>query len=310
MTNKTPHNHTPHDTLFKDFFSHKEIVADFLRKAIPKDVLDTIDITSLALKPADFVASRYRGRRSGDMLWYTQTYEGNEIDFLLQFEAESTDQHMVPRILEYQAAIIKQFLNTNPGKKIPTILSFVLYHGKRPWQTPKSIAEAFQDFATQVNYGYTTPFVIALAEETAKDIEAYGQASICLRPLWAYANNKVKEERPGVLAAAAQKKDPVLQEYTLKYYLSVCQGDEERIFDEISTFDASTKLKFKNMFELARKKAFEQGIEKGVQQCMLENKDTWVEKGKIEGKIEAIQAMQEAGMITPEQAQAMLKPLH
>ena len=62
------------------------------------------------------------------------------------FEHQSTvDPLMAFRLLKYVVARWDKFLEQNPkSKRLPPIVSVVLYHGKRPWRAPQGIQEMVQ----------------------------------------------------------------------------------------------------------------------------------------------------------------------
>ena len=83
---------------------------------------------------------------------------------------------MAVRILEYQAAIAKEHISQGKGK-VPVIISYVMYHGKNEWTSPKSVAELYQDFDLHVKLAQKAPFLIDLGEKKTEELIVQGAAA-------------------------------------------------------------------------------------------------------------------------------------
>ena len=77
---------------------------------------------------------------------------------------------MALRVWEYHVAITRAHLKSG-AKKIPFILTYVLYYGSDRWTSAQSIAELFDDFEFYVNIALKSPFLLNLTEEEIKSLE-------------------------------------------------------------------------------------------------------------------------------------------
>ena len=259
-----PKETKPHDTFFKHRFSHKEAIEGFLRNRLPPIIVERLDFNTLKKQPDSFLPSEYIGGRDVDVLWSVQTHEGEELELFLHFEAQGTSQQMARRILIYQALIGEAYLRENKGAtKIPTIITFVLYHGKRPWVGARSIAEAYKDFKQQVLLGYETPFLINLKSEPEKNILADGPAASAELVLSAQANGSMLDM---LFQALKLNTQPCCEQATIDYYLLTNKGKEAMIFDEISKFAPEKANHYRNMFESVKEHWKREFIQRGKQQ--------------------------------------------
>ena len=62
-------------------------------------------------------------------------------------------------------------------KKIPLILTFVLYHGKEEWTSAKSIADLFSDFDLYSSVSLKSPFLVNLTKEEIEKLKKQGAAA-------------------------------------------------------------------------------------------------------------------------------------
>ena len=267
---------TPHDTLFKHTFSHKEAVEGFLRNRLPQELADRLDFTTLTKKPDSFLPSDYLGNKNADVLWAVHTKAGKEIDFLLHFEGEGTPQQMAMRVLGYQVKIGEAFIRENPGKTLPTVITFVVYYGTRPWIGAKSIAEAYKDFASQIQYGFQTKFVIDLGKESSEEIMNDGEIASAELVFAGRAKGKMLQ----VLCQSLGINQGVCCERAiLNYYFLANEGKEQSIFKEIRKFDPDKADHYSTMFDNLKDRFLHQGMQQGIRQGMQELLDALKKEG-------------------------------
>ncbi len=56
--------YTTHDSLFKKAFQDKEVATDFLKNRLPSKVLADIDLSTIAIEDATFIANNLRASYS------------------------------------------------------------------------------------------------------------------------------------------------------------------------------------------------------------------------------------------------------
>ena len=265
-----------HDEFFKNNFTQEKVAKDFLLHNLPKEVLSVIDINTLKIESNEFLPSRYRSKRRADIVYSVQSNSGKKIYALLHLEGQSRhDKYMALRVWEYHVAIARAHLNRG-HKKIPLILTFVLYHGKETWTSPKSVSELFDDFDFYVNVALNSPFLINLGEKAMESLKQQGASSA--------PQIIMKEQAHGDFCDVLDELYPLLKthdqlnEKTLDYIITNDKHEPPQLLKKLSKFDPETANHYKTMFEAAiqkeRKKSLKLGITKGIG------------KGRIEGKRE------------------------
>ena len=113
-----------------------------------------------------------------DLLYSIKTQKrAQQVLLLIHLEHQSQhDYTMAIRILEYQTAIGRAWIKQRKDKRVPPILTFVVYHGAEEWTSAKSIAELFTDFELQM-FAFQTPFLIDLSKLNKEELQRHGKAN-------------------------------------------------------------------------------------------------------------------------------------
>lgn len=120
-----------HDKLVKDALSEKDLAVDFLANYLPSDVLQHIDLTTLALCKDSFVDEK-QSERFSDLL-YQARFSGDRTGFVyFLFEHKSRPYRFTAlQLLRYLLEIWELFLKQNrKARTLPLIIPIVIYHGK------------------------------------------------------------------------------------------------------------------------------------------------------------------------------------
>ena len=134
-----------HDSAYKDFFSHKQVVIDFLNDYVQQPWVQSVDLSSLQRVNSSYVQEADR-QRIGDAVWRLQLKSSGDwvyMYLLLEFQSE-VDRYMALRMmvyvgLFYQDLIKQKKLNSNG--LLPPIFPAVIYNGKQPWNAPNNLSE-------------------------------------------------------------------------------------------------------------------------------------------------------------------------
>ncbi len=284
-----------HDQIFKHNFKKIEVARAFLHHNLPKKARAAINLELLEPMDAEFIPSAYRSARRADMLYATKSHTGRDVYALIHLEGQSHhDKNMAFRVWEYHTAIGGEHLRRR-GTKIPLIITFVLYHGKAPWTSPRSIAALFKDFDLYVEYGLKRPFLKILTTESMEKLKAQGAAAgpqLILRGQTHgdYADN-LQELYPIL------KKHDQLDDENLGYMITHDAHREEEFIQKLSKFDAENADKLKTMFERATQRAAQRAAQRAHKE------------GRQEGRQELIKSLCQHGLLTNDQAQTALKTL-
>ena len=126
-----------HDSAQKDFFSHKQVVADFLRDYVQQPWVDSVDFDSLERVNSSYVHESDQ-QRIGDVVWRLKLQGSDDWVYMyLLLELQSTvDRHMALRMMVYVGLLYQDLIKQkrfNPDGLLPAIFPAVIYNGKRPW---------------------------------------------------------------------------------------------------------------------------------------------------------------------------------
>ncbi len=318
------HKENIHDHNFKHNFTKKDVARDFLKHNLPKEILEQVDLESVTIENNEFIPTRYRKKRHVDVLYSLKYKDGRTIYTLIHLEAQSKhDPDMALRIWEYQVAI-GRFHFDNKNKKIPLILTFVLYHGEEEWTSAKSIAELFEDVDTYIAISWKSPFLINLTKEDLKRLQEQGAAAV--------PQIIMKQQSIGAYCEILGILYPLMKKYgqdseeNIDYMATNDKHGEDDFLKNFRKFDPKKAKYFKIMFEQAilreRNKALtigiqkgiergiEQGIQRGIERGREQGIQRGMEQGREEGRKEGIDQLKQQliaeGLITQEQAQKII----
>lgn len=130
------------DSVYKQLFSHPEIVRDLLVGLLPAEWARALTVDGLERVNASY-ASDHGKARHADVVWRARI--GGEwvyVYILLEFQARP-DKWMALRMhvylgLLYQDLVAQHRLSKHG--KLPPVLPIVLYHGRRPWRAATELA--------------------------------------------------------------------------------------------------------------------------------------------------------------------------
>ena len=284
----------PHDTFFKHFFSHPEVVADFLRHNLPHEVAQQLDFSTLQERANEFLPNKYRNTRRADVVYSVKKKGSGEVDFLIHVEHQSTpDKDMAMRLLECWPPLARKF----SSGKVPIILSFVLYHNSAEWKSPKSIADAFID-VTQFGAALKNCFLIDLIRKSTQSLKEQGKASLVQMVL--------ARQPSGMMIQLLQDVKPDIgklrsccQEAAFAYMEPVDNQGGEPFLEEFTKLTPEKTKKLRDMFERTKKQARQEGIQEGMQRGIRE--------GRQEGMRELAFAFVKQGIATEQQVNQVLE---
>ena len=134
-----------HDSAQKDFFSHKQIVTDFLLDYVQQAWVRLVDFDSLEKVNSSYVHEADQ-QRIGDVVWRLKLKDGSGwvyMYLLIELQSE-VDRYMALRMMVYVGLFYQDLIkqgNLNPDGLLPPIFPAVIYNGKRPWNAPSNLSE-------------------------------------------------------------------------------------------------------------------------------------------------------------------------
>jgi len=124
----------PHDKFFKEVFSRKEEVQDFIRGFLPENLVRNIKFEALELDNNSYVDEKLQ--ESFSDIVYNCIYGENEIKLTLLFEHKSQpDKDIYLQLMKYMLNIWDTNKKQTKGKDyLVPVLPIVIYHGKTSWK--------------------------------------------------------------------------------------------------------------------------------------------------------------------------------
>lgn len=148
-----------HDTFFKMAMSDKRVAQEFFEAHLPKEILNSLDLTQLELKSESYIDD-LRKSSVADVLFKTALKDREAYLYLVVDHQSKPDKLMPFRILKYTCNIIDQHLKESGNGHIPFILPFVLYHGKKPWHYSTDIRDLVEGPKDLVERYFLKPFFL------------------------------------------------------------------------------------------------------------------------------------------------------
>jgi predicted transposase/invertase (TIGR01784 family) len=134
--------------------------------------LDTLTIHKNSFIDTNYYASE------ADVL-YSARLLGTELDtrayFYALLENQGLNHQMMPfRLTDYQVQGSKQHLKQHPGSRLPIFYSMVLYTGKAPWNSPRTLAELYSPYEKLANLDSKPYQLIDLKQFSAEELKRQG----------------------------------------------------------------------------------------------------------------------------------------
>jgi len=142
----------PHDSFFKSMLGKKENAIDFLQNYLPEKIIQIIDLNYLEIRKDTFVEKELQAYFS-DLLYKTKLKRSNLYLYFL-FEHKSYPDKLVAfQLLKYMVRIWeKEIKNNKKLKKMPSIIPYIFYHGKRKWNIGLKLSDVINHEEEIKNY--------------------------------------------------------------------------------------------------------------------------------------------------------------
>lgn len=131
------------DTVYKQLFSHPEILRELLTGFLEADWAASLGVGAFERVNASYASERGKARHD-DMVWRVNV--GGEwvyVYILLEFQARS--EHWMALRMQVYIGLLYQDLvrqrRLSRGRKLPPVLPVVLYSGRQRWRAATELAE-------------------------------------------------------------------------------------------------------------------------------------------------------------------------
>lgn len=137
-------SHTPHDAIFRQMLTQKEVARDFLQLYLPAQFLRICDLDTLQLTCGSFIEEDLRASYS-DILYSLQTQHGAGYIYALIEHQSSPDKLMAFRLMRYALAAMQRHLDAG-NDTLPLVVPILFYHGSAsPWPHTLNWHHLFDD---------------------------------------------------------------------------------------------------------------------------------------------------------------------
>lgn len=276
----------PHDKFFKETFSRLNIARDFFAHHLPKPVVQTLDLSTLALQSGSFVDHDLQEQFADLLYQVTLADASHETAYIyLLLEHKSYADPQTPfQVLRYLVRIWER--DVREQKPLRPIVPVVVYHGRGQWRIPTNFGKTFsgheslRPYWPQFNYELRD-----LSHLNDEEIVGAFDLQIALLTLKYITTPELREHLPDILhmfRELADAESAVEYMETVLYYIG----------------NAARHLTEPEIFTIVQESLANEGNE--IMQTLAE---VWLERGREEGLEQGLeQGLQEGRMRTLQDA--------
>ena len=214
----------PHDKLVKKFLEDRGVAISFLETHLPSRILKNLDLLTVVPCSETAVSDEWKKYHSDVVFRCKKTGKEGRYVYILVEHQSVPDRFMPIRVLRYELNILGKYLDAKKRpKKLPNIVTIVLYHGKGKYPYPTDIASCFQN-GKVTGRGLLEPMnLVDLASLSKKELKLYRKPDAVLKILLKYSNeiNFVEEitefmrDVPSIFRSLSRKQLKFTYEYVM-----------------------------------------------------------------------------------------------
>jgi len=281
----------PHDRLFREIWSDRDVAMDFLRNYLPEKILKLSDLSSLEICKDSFVEEDLKEYFS-DLL-YRMKLEKQEGYIYLLFEHKSYPERLIHlQLSEYMLKIWRLHLKQHKTKYIPVIVPAVLYHGKRKWNAKIKFSGMFSGPVKELSE-YIPDFeyvLYDLSRYSDDEIKGTVLSRAVMLLMKHISDPDLIMKLPGIflLMRDLLRQDTGLRyiETILRYLYSAAETQPEEIINVLEqTLSEEGRKMGMTAADRLRKEGYDQGVHQGIQQGVQQG----IQQGICEGLVEGIE---------------------
>ncbi len=284
----------PHDKFFKEVFTHKNLMEEFLLNYLPGNIIEQLDLKSLEYTKDSFI-DKDLAEYFSDLLCKSNFKDGTLGYIYILFEHKSYQKPLAAfHILRYMVKIWELWLKNEKEQWFPVVIPIILYHGENSWRAGLNFADLIhhhEDMASLVpNFTY-----ILWDASRYSDEEIKGQAMlrVALLIMKYILRKDLREHLRGILGLLknlSQKRTGMEYiETLLRYILSAAPKSNvtyEGLKDAVSE---SLPCIGGEIMQTVADSLREQGIQQGIQQGMQEGIQQGIQQDAREAVIDIIE---------------------
>ena len=262
-----------HDKFFKSIMSSIEVARDFLKTFLPKEVLDTIDISTLKITSNSYVSEKLK-ETFADLVFKCKLKDSKHsayISILLEHKSYP-DKYAYIQILGY---VVEGYqAQIKAGKPLEPIIPVLLYHGKQKWEL-KSLKDLIPYLPEDVEK-YIPQFDIKFLdlkkfsdEELLNIGNSFLSSALTIQK---YSHNPIEliKKAENIFGTLFPEGMGNFSKVLIVYYLQLVEIKDVQLLEIIEKIPPKVKKDFMSTYELIEKKGIEKGIEKGAERKTID----------------------------------------
>jgi len=269
----------PHDKFFKEVFSQRKMAVDFLANHLPSDILQALNIETMAIRKDSFIDEELRESFS-DLLYEVKLADTPAYIYVLFEHKSFSDRFTAFQLLKYMIRIWELHLRQSTNRDLPVILPLVLYQGSRAWDAGHQFRDLL-DSHQETLFPYVPNFqfiVYDLSQYSDEQIKGGVVGRVMLLAMKYALRDELPEKFPGILSLLCDlaEKDKGLQvlEVLFRYLVQatdkLSSQDFERALSTIPEGGAIMSTLAEQWFHEGKEKGLIEGEKKGLMEGRLQ----------------------------------------
>lgn len=272
----------PHDLAFKKLFGEVKVAKDVIKKNLPKEVLEQLDLDSLERLDGSFISKKLK-KSFTDLLYGVKLNKREAyISFLWEHKSYK-DRLTAFQVAGYIIDIWKQMIEDNK-KDLAVVIPIVVYHGEENWTYKTDIRELIPDFDLLPAYlKEMLPVInhelVNITSHTAEEIKEYEPVTRLIMRVFKYIRAP-KDKLLETIVISIDEVGKVVSLEELAYYIDIIllyfsatnrEFTEAEIRDKIRQLDGRGS-EIMTILQEREQRGLEQGLELGLQKGLEEGK--------------------------------------
>ena len=261
----------PHDKFFKEVFSRKDMMEEFLLNYLPGNIIEQLDLKSLKYTKDSFI-DKHLAEYFSDLLCKSNFKDGTLGYIYILFEHKSYQEPLAAfHILRYMVRIWELWQKKEKEQWFPVVIPIILYHGENSWQAGLNFADLIhhhEDMASLVpNFSYILWDASRYSDE---EIKGEAMLRVALLIMKYILRKDLREHLRGILGLLknlSQKRTGMEYiETILRYILSAASKSNVTYEDLKDAVSESLPYIGGETMQTIADSLREQGMQQGIQQ--------------------------------------------
>lgn len=270
------HITNPHDKFFKEVFTRRSAVTQWLEHYLPPEIAGLLDLSSLEFIKDSFV-DKHLSEYFSDLLLKTYLKDGSWGYVYILFEHKSYQEPLTAfHLLRYMVKIWETAFKKKEDLGFPVIIPLVLYHGESTWRAKLNFRDLLR-FPEQLN-PFVPDFQYILwdaSQYTDEEIKGEAVLRVALLILKYIFKDDLKDRLAGILELLKELSERQTgMEYlatVLKYIVNAAPEGHISYEDLKAAVNQALPHQGGEILPTIAESLKEQGMQQGIQQGILQD---------------------------------------